>query len=101
MLNKYRLNFPFRIELITIKDIPISSYKDLSERLIALLLVDPKSNTLSIDLLNKITNLLQLDQLATKTGIRLLAEAAITLDVESTYKIFNELGIQGIIKIED
>ncbi len=87
--------------LITIKEIPHSLYDDLSERLISFLLVDPNSNTISIDTLNKITHLMQLDQLATEKGIRVLTEAAISLDVESTCNIYNELGLQDIIKIKN
>lgn len=86
-----------------IDDIPHSLYKKLSDGLLIIIKENLKNDThtraIPRDLASRIIHLWQLDHLASEIGIQLLAEAALMVDAISTYHLFEELGLLGIIKL--
>jgi 23S rRNA U2552 (ribose-2'-O)-methylase RlmE/FtsJ len=80
----------------TAKKIPVSLHKNISEKLINVILDTGAKNAIPSDMAKKIIYLWRQDQLATPTGIETLLEASIKADSEKTYSVLDELGLQEI-----
>jgi hypothetical protein len=80
----------------TANKIPVSLHKNISEKLINVILDTGAKNAIPSDMAKKIIYLWRQDQLATPTGIETLLEASIKADSEKTYSVLDELGLQEI-----
>lgn len=74
--------------------IPTSLHDDLSKRLVSIVLGTKDRDTVPTELAKKIIYIWRQDQLASKTGIKSLLEAALLVDSEATYVLLGELGLQ-------
>ena len=80
----------------TVEKIPVSLHKNISEKLINIILDTEAKNAIPSDMAKKIIYLWRQEQLATPTGIQTLLEASIKADSEKTYSVLDELGLQEI-----
>jgi hypothetical protein len=76
--------------------IPVSLYKNLSDKLISVILDSKDKDAVSSDMTKKIIYLWRQDQLATPAGIETLVQAASGVDQTATVKILEDLGLQEI-----
>lgn len=76
--------------------IPKSLHRDLSKKLVAIVLGARDKDAVTTELAKKIIYLWRQDQLATKTGITALLEAALMVDAEATYTLLDELGLREL-----
>ena len=74
--------------------IPNSLHRDLSKKLVAIVLGAKDRDIVPTELAKKIIYIWRQDQLATKTGIVALLEAALVVNAEATYMLLDELGLQ-------
>lgn len=79
-----------------VEDVPTSLHSDLSKKLVAIVLGTRDKDVIPTELAKKIIYLWRQDQLASKTGIMAMLEAALVVNAESTYQILDELGLQGL-----
>ena len=79
-----------------IEQIPVSLYKNLSDKLIKVILDSEDKDAVSTDMTKKIIYLWRQDQLATPAGLETLIQAASGVDVDATVKILDDLGLQQI-----
>ena len=79
-----------------VENIPSSLHGDLSKKLIAVVLGTKDKDAIPTELAKKIIYLWRQDQLATPSGLTALLEAAAMVDVEVSYAILNELGLQEV-----
>lgn len=79
-----------------VEGIPKSLHHDLSKKLVAIVLGARDKDAVTTELAKKIIYLWRQDQLATKTGITALLEAALMVDAEATYLLLDELGLQEL-----
>ena len=77
-----------------VEDIPISLHRDLSKKLVNIVLGTQDKNAVPAELAKKIIYLWRQDQIASLTGILCLLEASIKVDAEATYSALDELGLQ-------
>lgn len=80
----------------TVEKIPMSLHKNISEKLINIILDTEARNAIPSDMAKKIIYLWRQEQLATPTGIETLLEASIKANSEKTYSVLDELGLQEI-----
>lgn len=76
-------------------DIPKSIRKELSEKLIGVIL-DSESKNVPQELAKRVIYLWRQDQLTTDVGISTLLEVANLTDVEATHGCLETFGLQGI-----
>ena len=74
--------------------IPSSLHRDLSKKLVAIVLGARDRDAVPTELARKIIYIWRQDQLASKTGITALLEAALIVNAEATYTLLDELGLQ-------
>ena len=79
-----------------IEQIPVSLYKNLSDKLITVILDSEDKDAVSTEMTKKIIYLWRQDQLATPAGLETLIQAASSVDVDVTAKILDDLGLQQI-----
>ena len=79
-----------------VESVPASLYGDLSKKLVSLVLGTTDKDAIPSDLAKKIIYLWRQDQLASRTGIQTLLEAAHMADPEGTYTLLNELGLKEL-----
>lgn len=79
-----------------VENIPSSLHGDLSKKLIGVVLGTKDKDAIPTELAKKIIYLWRQDQLATPTGLMALLEAATMVDVEVSYAILDELGLQEV-----
>jgi hypothetical protein len=79
-----------------IEKIPVSLYKNLSDKLITVILDSKDKDAVSTEMTKKIIYLWRQDQLATPAGLETLIQAASGVDNEVTVKILDDLGLQQI-----
>jgi len=79
-----------------IEQIPVSLYKNLSDKLVAVILDSDDKDAVSTEMTKKIIYLWRQDQLATPAGLETLIQAASGVDIEATVKILDDLGLQQI-----
>lgn len=79
-----------------VKGIPKSLHRDLSKKMVAIVLGARDKDAVTTELAKKIIYLWRQDQLATKTGITALLEAALMVDAEATYTLLDELGLREL-----
>jgi len=79
-----------------VDSVPASLYGDLSKKLVSLVLGTTDKDAIPSDLAKKIIYLWRQDQLASRTGIQTLLEAAHMADAEGTYSMLNQLGLHEI-----
>jgi hypothetical protein len=79
-----------------IEKIPVSLYKNLSDKLVSVILDSEDKDAVSSEMTKKIIYLWRQDQLATPAGLDTLIQAASGVDGETTVKILNDLGLQEI-----
>lgn len=77
-----------------VEGIPTSLHDDLSKRLVSIVLGTKDRDTVPTELAKKIIYIWRQDQLASKTGIKALFEAALLVDSEATYVLLGELGLR-------
>lgn len=73
--------------------VPKSLRGDLSKRLVDIVLGSKDKGVLPTELAKKIIYIWRQDQLASKTGIKALLEAALMVDAEATSNLLEELGL--------
>lgn len=76
--------------------IPNSLHKDLSKKLVDIVLGTQDKNAVPTELAKKIIYLWRQDQLASSTGITTLLEAAVIVDAEATHSTLDELGLHEV-----
>jgi len=81
-----------------VEGIPVSLRDDLSKKLVAITLETRDRNAVPTELAKKIIYIWRQDQLASRAGLQALTEAALLVDAEATYKLFDELGLQKLTK---
>ncbi len=79
-----------------INKIPVSLYKNLSDKLISVILDSDDKDAISADDTKKIIYLWRQDQLASPTGIETLLHAGVKVDQSAVEKILVDLGLQEI-----
>jgi len=79
-----------------VEGIPASLHKNISKKLVAIVLGTRDKDSIPTELAKKIIYLWRQDQLATKTGIAAMLEASVLVDAESTYQILDEMGLQEL-----
>ena len=79
-----------------IEQIPVSLYKNLSDKLIKVILDSEDKDAVSTEMTKKIIYLWRQDQLATPAGLETLIQASSGVDVDETVKILDDLGLQQI-----
>jgi len=79
-----------------VEGIPASLHKNISKKLVAIVLGTRDKDAIPTELAKKIIYLWRQDQLATKTGIAAMLEASVLVDAESTYQILDEMGLQEL-----
>lgn len=79
-----------------VEGIPASLHKNISKKLVAIVLGTRDKDAIPTELAKKIIYLWRQDQLATKTGIVAMLEASVLVDAESTYQILDEMGLQEL-----
>jgi len=79
-----------------IETIPESLLGDISTKLIDVVLTSQDRNAVPTQLAKRVIYLWRQDQLATKTGVSTLIDAAIKVDADKTYWILDELGLQKV-----
>jgi len=79
-----------------VEKIPVSLHKNISEKLINIILDTKAKNSVPSDMAKKIIYLWRQDQLATPTGIQTLLEASTRADSEKTFSALDELGLQEV-----
>ena len=80
----------------SINKIPVSLYKNLSDKLVSVILDSDDRDAISTDETKKIIYLWRQDQLASPTGIETLLHAGAKVDQVAVEKILNDLGLQEI-----
>lgn len=84
------------MEKITEK-IPATLHLNLSQKLIDIVLGSQDKNAVPSELAKKIIYLWRQEQLATPTGIYSLSDAAIRVDAQATFAIYDELGLKELV----
>jgi len=79
-----------------VNKIPVSLYKNLSEKLISIILDSEDRDAISSESTKKIIYLWRQDQLASPTGIMTLLSAGIKVNQSAVEKILDNLGLEGI-----
>ena len=79
-----------------IEEIPVSLYKNLSDKLVSVILDSDDKDAVSTEMTKKIIYLWRQDQLATPAGLETLIQAASGVDNAATVKILDDLGLQKI-----
>ena len=79
-----------------VEGIPNSLHRDLSKKLVAIGLGARDRDAVPTELAKKIIYIWRQDQLASKTGITALLEAALIVNAEATYTLLDELGLQEL-----
>ena len=79
-----------------VEGIPNSLYSDLSKKLVAIVLGTKDKDAIPTELAKKIIYIWRQDQLASKTGITALLNAALMVDAEATYHYIDDLGLQEL-----
>ena len=80
----------------SINKIPVSLYKNLSDKLVSVILDSDDKDAVSTEMTKKIIYLWRQDQLATPAGLETLIQAASGVDNAATVKILDDLGLQKI-----
>ncbi|MCW3991626.1 MAG: hypothetical protein NWE79_02875 [Candidatus Bathyarchaeota archaeon] len=76
--------------------VPKSLHGELYKSLVSIVLGTRDKDAIPTELAKKIIYLWRQDQLASKTGITAMLEAAIMVDAEATHRILDELGLQEL-----
>lgn len=76
-----------------VDSIPKALFDDLSRRLVDVVLGTMDKDAVPTELAKKIIYIWRQDQLASKTGIEALLEAAFMVSPEATSEIFDDLGL--------
>lgn len=76
--------------------IPVSLYKSLSDKLVAVILDSQDPDAITTEETKKIIYLWRQDQLASPTGIETLLTAGVKVDRSAVEKILNDLGLQEV-----
>lgn len=84
-----------RLETL-VEGIPASLHNNLSKKLVNIVLGTKDKDAIPTELAKKIIYLWREDQLATKTGITAMLEAAVLVDDAATYQLLDELGLQEL-----
>ncbi len=79
-----------------IEKIPVSLYKNLSDKLVSVILDSDDKDAVSSEMTKRIIYLWRQDQLATPAGLDTLLQAASDVDSSVTVKILDDLGLQEI-----
>lgn len=79
-----------------INNIPVSLYKNLSDKLISVILDSEDKDAISAEDTKKIIYLWRQDQLASPTGIETLLQAGVKVDQLAVEKILEDLGLPEI-----
>ena len=82
-----------------VEGIPNSLHRDLSKKLIDIVLSTQDKNAVPAELAKKIIYLWRQEQIASLTGILSLLEASVMVDAEATYSVLDELGLQETISV--
>ena len=77
-----------------IKNVPVSLYKTLSDKLVSIILDSEDRDAVSAEMTKKIIYLWRQDMLASPTGIETLVEAAVQVDSTAVVKVMDDLGLQ-------
>lgn len=80
-----------------VEGIPKSLHADLYKKLVSIVLSTRDRDAIPTELAKKIIYLWRQDQLASKTGITAMLEAAVMADSGATYQLLDELGLQKIV----
>jgi hypothetical protein len=81
----------------TIEKIPVSLHKNLSDKLVSIILDSDDRNAISAEETKKIIYLWRQDQLASPTGIETLLHAGVKVDQAAIEKILGDLGLQEVV----
>ena len=79
-----------------IKNVPVSLYKTLSDKLVSIILDSEDRDAVSAEMTKKIIYLWRQDMLASPTGIETLVEAAVQVDSTAVVKVMDDLGLQEL-----
>jgi hypothetical protein len=79
-----------------VESIPVSLYRDISKRLIDIVLDTQDKNAIPTELAKKIIYLWRQDQLTTPTGLTSLFEAAVMVDASRTHEALDDLGLHQV-----
>jgi hypothetical protein len=79
-----------------IKNVPVSLYKTLSDKLVSIILDSEDRDAVSAEMTKKIIYLWRQDMLASPTGIETLVKAAVQVDSASVVKVMDDLGLQEL-----
>ena len=80
----------------TLEKIPVTLYKNLSDKLVSIILDSENRNAISSETSKKIIYLWRQDQLASPTGIQTLLTASIKVDQSAVEQILDNFGLQEI-----
>ena len=80
----------------SINTIPVSLYKNLSDKLISIILDSEVKDAISAEETKKIIYLWRQDQLASPTGLETLLQAGVKVDQSAVEKILEDLGLNEI-----
>ena len=79
-----------------VNGIPKSLHGDLYRKLVAIVLGTRDKDAIPTELAKKIIYLWRQDQLASKTGITAMLEAALMVDGDATSELLDELGLHEL-----
>jgi hypothetical protein len=79
-----------------INKIPVSLYKNLSDKLVSIILDSEDRDAISTEETKKIIYLWRQDQLASPTGIETLLTAGVKVDQNAVETILNDLGLHEV-----
>ena len=77
-------------------NIPVTLYKNLSDKLVSIILDSEDRNAISTETTKKIIYLWRQDQLASPTGIETLLTAGMKVDQSAVEQILDNLGLQEV-----
>ncbi|HUV54192.1 MAG TPA: hypothetical protein VMW03_03195 [Candidatus Krumholzibacteriaceae bacterium] len=80
----------------SIKNVPVSLYKTLSDKLVSIILDSEDRDAVSAEMTKKIIYLWRQDMLASPTGIEALVKAAVQVDSTAVVKVMDDLGLQEL-----
>jgi hypothetical protein len=92
----YNFVYTFVEKMEAINTIPVSLYKNLSDKLISVILDSEDRDAISTVDTKKIIYLWRQDQLASPTGLETLLQAGVKVDQSAVEQILEDLGLQEI-----
>ena len=84
------------VQMEAIKNVPVSLYKTLSDKLVSIILDSEDRDAVSAEMTKKIIYLWRQDMLASPTGIETLVKAAVQVDSTAVVKVMDDLGLQEL-----